>query len=251
MLVTGATGGIGQAISKSVKDSGARLVLTGRRKEALQRVSAQLAAESIQADLRSGDGLAKVLEAIGSVDVLVANAGLPASGHVTDFGSDDLDDAIAVNLRAPMAMARAAAKSMGARGHGHIVFIGSIGSRMLAGDTAVYNGTKFGLRGFALALREDLRGSGVGVSIVEPGFISEAGMFADSGLALPRGFRALPPARVGDAVVRAIRDDVGELVVAPWEMRIAVALGGLAPVLSSRIQRWAGLSLDYSSVEMR
>ncbi|WP_431972547.1 SDR family NAD(P)-dependent oxidoreductase [Nocardia sp. bgisy134] len=182
-----------------------------------------------------------------AIDVFIAGAGLPAGGPVLDFSVADLDEAIAVNLRAPIVMAREVAESMRARRNGHIVFLGSIGGRVTSGDTAVYNATKFGLRGFALGMREDLRGSGVGVSLVEPGFVREAGMFADSGVRLPPGFRTSSPQQVADAVIRAIQRDIAEIVVAPFELRIGVALGSLAPMLNSRVQRMLGVRLDSTA----
>ncbi|MEU2258659.1 SDR family NAD(P)-dependent oxidoreductase [Nocardia xishanensis] len=244
VLLTGATGGLSQVIARSLKTCGAELILTGRRLDVLDRLASELGARPVAADLGCPDDVTKLLEVVDPVDVFIAGAGLPAGGSVLDFSVADLDDAIAVNLRAPIVMAREVAGSMRARGEGHIVFIGSIGGRVASGDTAVYNATKFGLRGFALGMREDLRGSGVGVSLVEPGFVREAGMFADSGVRLPPGFRTSSPQQVADAVIRAIEDDIGETVVAPFELRMGVVLGGLAPMLNSRVQRMLGVRLD-------
>ncbi|MBF6296581.1 SDR family NAD(P)-dependent oxidoreductase [Nocardia amamiensis] len=244
VLLTGATGGLGHVIAKSLKARGAELILTGRRFEVLDRLASELDARPVAADLGCADDVTKLLEAVEPIDVFVAGAGVPAGGPVLDFTIADLDDAIAVNLRAPIVMARQVAESMRAKGKGHIVFLGSIGGRVTSGDTAVYNATKFGLRGFALGMREELRGSGVGVSLVEPGFVREAGMFADSGVRLPPGFRTSSPRQVADAVIRAIEDDIGETVVAPFEMRMGVVLGGIAPMLNSRVQRMLGIRLD-------
>ncbi|WP_433731746.1 SDR family NAD(P)-dependent oxidoreductase [Nocardia sp. CA-129566] len=244
VLLTGATGGLGHAIARSLKTYGAELTLTGRRLDVLDRLASELGARPVAADLSCPDDVTKLLKAVDPVDVFIAGAGLPASGPVLDFSVADLDDAISVNLRAPMVMAREVAGSMRARGQGHIVFIGSIGGRVASGDTAVYNATKFGLRGLALGMREDLRGSGVGVSVVEPGFVRAAGMFADSGVRLPPGLRTSSPQQVADAVIRAIENNIGETVVAPFEMRMGVVLGGLAPMLNSRVQRMLGVRLD-------
>ncbi|WP_067472092.1 SDR family NAD(P)-dependent oxidoreductase [Nocardia amamiensis] len=244
VLLTGATGGLGHVIARSLKACGAELILTGRRFDVLDRLASELGARAIASDLSSADDVTKLLEAVDQIDVFVAGAGLPAGGPVLGFSVPDLDDAIAVNLRAPIVMAREVAGSMRAKGEGHIVFIGSIGGRAASGDTAVYNATKFGLRGFALGMREDFRGSGVGVSLVEPGFVREAGMFADSGVRLPPGFRTSSPKQVADAVIRAIENDIGEIVVAPFEIRFGVVLGGVAPMLNSRVQRMLGVRLD-------
>ncbi|MBF6063470.1 SDR family NAD(P)-dependent oxidoreductase [Nocardia terpenica] len=244
VLLTGATGGLGHAIARSLKECGAELVLTGRRVDVLERLASELKARSIVADLGAADDLTKLLDVAGPVDVLIANAGLPAGGHVLDFNVAELDEAIAVNLRAPIMLARGVAESMRARRRGRIVFMGSIGGRVPSGDTTVYNATKFGLRGFALSMRQDLHRSGVGVSLVEPGFVREAGMFADSGARLPPWFRTVSPEQVAAAVVRATRDDVAEIVVAPFDLRLGVTLGTLAPALASRLQPLLGVRLD-------
>jgi short-subunit dehydrogenase len=104
----------------------------------------------------------------------------------------------------------------------------------------MYNATKFGLRGFGSGLRQDLHGTGVGVSVVMPGFVSEAGMFADSGMELPRVARLVTPDQVAAGVVRAVVRDKGEVVVAPLEMRASARLGQLAPGLNAAVQRRAG-----------
>lgn len=169
VLLSGATGGIGHAIAHQLHAEGAGLVLTGRRVDELGTLANELSAKAIAADLTQPEGLSRIIREAGPVDILVANAGVPASGHLSDFTAASLDEAIAVNLRAPMLMARQLTPDMQQRGSGHIVFIGSIGGRVSTADTAIYNATKFGLRGFALGLRQDLHGTGVGVSLVGPG----------------------------------------------------------------------------------
>ena len=127
------------------------------------------------------------------VDVLVANAGLSASGHVLSFSVEEIDRALAVNLRAPMVLARVIGERMAARGSGHMVFMSSLNGKAGTLRAAVYGATKFGLRGFAQGMRQDLRSSGVGVSAVFPGFVRDAGMFADSGAKLPAGAGTVRP----------------------------------------------------------
>ena len=130
---------------------------------------------------------------------------------------------------------------MAARGDGHLVFISSLSGKAASAGGSVYSATKFGLRGFALGLREDLRGTGVGVSIVFPGFIRDAGMFHDSGVEAP-ALRRHEHARATSptAVVRAIERDRAEVDVAPLSMRVGAALAGLLPELSGRVQRRLG-----------
>ena len=130
---------------------------------------------------------------------------------------------------------------MAARGAGHLVFVSSLAGKAASGGGAVYSATKFGLRGFALALREDLRGSGVGVSVVFPGFIRDGGMFHDSGVTLPR-FVGTQDARARSrrGVLSAIERNRPEVDVAPLGMRAGAIFAGVAPGVSAALQRRLG-----------
>jgi short-subunit dehydrogenase len=101
----------------------------------------------------------------------------------------------------------------------------------------MYNATKFGLRGFALSFSQELEGTGVGCSLVAPGFIRDAGMFHDGGIELPQGVRTKSPQDVADGVVTAITENPVEVFVAPVELRLASTLATVAPGLSAAIQK--------------
>ena len=137
---------------------------------------------------------------------------LPGSGKLDDLSSTDVERALRVNLEAPMLMANALLPGMLERGEGHFVMVGSLSGLAPTARQSVYNGTKFGLRGFTLALREDLRGTGVSASLVAPGFVRDAGMFADSGAQTPTGMGTATPEQVSAAVVEAIEKDRGEAI---------------------------------------
>ena len=158
-LVTGATGGLGQAIARSLHARGAELVLTGRREEVLEELRAELGdgVRTLAFDLAGATSAARLAEEAGEVDVLVANAALPGSGRYDDFSPDEMDRALDVNLRAPMQLARALGPAMERRGRGHIVFVSSLSGKVASAGGSVYSATKFGVRGFAGGLREDLR----------------------------------------------------------------------------------------------
>jgi short-subunit dehydrogenase len=240
VLLTGATGGIGHAIARAAAGRGARLVLTGRRADVLEPLAAELGGRAVACDLARPEEVSRLLEEVGNADVLIANAGLPASGILSSFSVDEIDRALAVNLRAPIVLARALSAGMVARGSGHIVFISSMSGKTASVGGSVYSATKFGLRGFALGLREDLRGQGVGVSTVFPGFISDAGMFHDAGVKLPGYVATRTPEQVAGAVVRAIERDRSEIDVAPLSVRVGAAVAGLVPELAGRLQRRLG-----------
>jgi short-subunit dehydrogenase len=239
-LVTGASGGIGQAIARELAARGASVVLTGRRAGVLEPLAAELNGRAIVADLSDRDAAARLMDETGPVDILVANAALPASGPLTDYELDAVDRALDVNLRVPVVMARLAAEEMVSRRRGHLVFVSSVGGKVASGGASLYNATKFGLRGFSLALREDLRPHGVGVSAVYPGFVRDAGMFAESGVTLPRGMGTRTPGDVARAVARAIERDTAEVDVAPLSLRIGVRVAAVTPGLAARIQRLGG-----------
>ena len=241
-LVTGATGGIGGAIARALHARGAHVVITGRREELLEELRASLGerAELVAGDLADREGAARLAAGAGDVDVLVANAALPASGRLEDFDPDEIDRALDVNLRAPIQLTRALLPGMLQRGRGHVVLVSSLSGKVASPRSGVYSATKFGLRGFAAGLREDVEPRGIGVTVVFPGFVSEAGFFADSGVKLPRWVGTRTPGQVAAAVVQGVERGRAELDVAPLGLRVGTRLAELAPVTAARIQRRLG-----------
>ena len=239
VLVTGATGGIGRAIASAFARRGASLILTGRREDVLRSLAAELRAQAVVCDLADREQVDRLIVQAGRVDVLAANAALPGAGALTDFTQEQLDRVLEVNLRAPIALARSLAPGMIARGEGHLVFMSSLNGRLASPLSSAYSASKFGLRGFALGLRQDLRRHGVGVSVVMPGFVSEAGLFADTGARLPVGVGTRSPAEVATAVIRAVERNRAEVEVAPLGVRLGAAIGGVAPGLAAWATRLA------------
>lgn len=230
-LLTGASGGIGNAIARALHARGATVIVSGRRTDALEGLAKELGerVDVVPADLSTPDGVRALLDAGAEVDILVANAALPGSGELDDFTTDEIDRTIDVNLRAPMELARELVPGMKQRGSGQLVFISSMSGKIANGGGSVYSATKFGLRGFAAGLRDELHGSGVGVTVVFPGFIRDGGMFADTGIELPSYVKTRTPQQVAAAVVRGIERDRGEIDVAPFTVRATGWLAGIAP----------------------
>lgn len=241
VLLTGATGGIGRTLARGLVAAKANVIVTGRNAERLEALAGELGVRCVVADLSRRDDVRRLVSATGAVDVLIANAAVAGDGRIGDVAEADIDDAIEVNLAAPIRLANALVPLMRQRGRGHVVFLGSAGSRVTAPNSAIYNATKFGLRGFSLALRQDLAGSGVGVSIIEPLFVGDVGMFADSGLAMPKGMRAGSSDDVLRAVLRAVRRNSAEVIVAPPDLRMGIALAAVAPELSAKAGRMLGV----------
>ena len=237
-LLTGATGGLGRAIAKALADRGATLILSGRSSEALEKMASELPGDDhrvISSDLAQPGAAEKLAAETGPVDVLVANAGLPGTGRLPDFSADELTGALRVNLEAPMLLARALEPGMLERGSGHMVFISSLSGKSATPLSSVYNATKFGLRGFALGLRADLNPLGVGVSIVSPGTIREAGMYADSGAPPITGLGTGSPQQVADAVLKAIEQNKVEVAVAPVQQRLLAHFALTSPGIAVKI----------------
>jgi uncharacterized protein len=239
-LVTGASGGLGHAIARALAARGARLVLTARRVEVLDSLAEEVGGRALACDLGDPEAVQRLVQEAGPVDVLVANAGIPGSGRIDSFSVEQIDRALEVNLRAPIILARLMCEGMAERGGGHIVFVSSLNGKAATAGSSVYSATKFGLRGFAMGLREDLRPRGIGVSTVFPGFIRDAGMFHESGARLPSYIGTKTPEDVGRAVVNAIERDRSEVDVAPLGLRLGTAVAGLAPEVAATVQRRLG-----------
>jgi uncharacterized protein len=243
VLVTGASGGIGAAAARALAARGARVIVTGRRVEQLEALAGEIGGRAIAVDLAEHDGCERLVAEAGHVDVLVANAGLSQAGELTSLSPAELDRVLAVNMRAPVMLARLLGERMAARRSGHIVFVSSLQGKAATPLSSVYTATKFGLRGFSLSLRLDMADHGVGVSCVLPGFVSDAGMFADSGAALPPGIRTVKPEAVAAAIVRAIERNRAEVDAAPLALRAGARVAGVAPVLAATVNKRVGASI--------
>ncbi len=241
-LVTGASGGLGQAIARALHARGAIVVLTARRTEVLEGLRDDLGprTEVVPADLAKGEDVAALAKKAGRVDLLVANAALPGSGPFLHYEPGQIDRALDVNLRAPIQLSRALTPAMIERGSGHLVFISSLSGKVSGPGSSIYSATKFGLRGFAFGLGGDLRGSGVGVTTVFPGFIRDAGMFHDAGVKLPPLVGTRTPGQVAEAVIKGVETGRAEIDVAPLTLRAGGWLAGAAPSALAAIQRAIG-----------
>jgi uncharacterized protein len=242
VLVTGASGGLGGAIARHLHASQAQLVLSARNVDALESLREELdqKPEVIAADLCDQDAVERLLRMAEPVDILVANAGLPASGRLDSFSPEQIERALYVNLHAPIALARALSSQMAGRGFGHLVFISSLSGKVAGPSSSIYSATKFGLRGFAFSLHEELRGSGVGVTTVFPSFIGSAGMWAETGIKLPPGIALRYPDDVAKAVIKGIQTRQAEIDVAPTSLRLGALTAGVAPGLVAWLNRHLG-----------
>ncbi len=240
VLLTGAAGGIGQAIARRLAQAGAELVLTGRNREILTALGSELKAQVIVADIATPEGVRALLEQAGAADILIANAGLPAPSSGGQGTFDEIAAVLDVNLLAPVLMTRGLMKGMRSRGGGHLVYISSLAGRVASPLSPVYSASKWGLRGFAQSLRLATQGSGIGVSCVFPGIIRDAGMFVSSGARPPKGIGTNTPDEVALGVIQAIEQNRAEVMVAPLTLKIWCRFSDIFPGLASWIQTRAG-----------
>lgn len=218
IVLTGATGGIGRAVAQRLARSGAELLLIGRRAQVLEALASDLRALAVAGDLTDGSFIAgiptRVAELWGAApDVLINNAG---AFELAPFGSTDpatFENLLAVNLRVPFELARMWLPEMIERRSGHIVNVGSIAGRIAFAGNAAYSASKFGLRGLHEVLVEELHGTGVRATWVEPSAVNTPlwdRFEPDSRPDLPSREHMLVPEAVAEAVHFAVsrRDDV-------------------------------------------
>jgi short-subunit dehydrogenase len=242
VLLTGATGGLGRAIAAELADAGATLVLSARKRDELDRLATELPGgphRTIVADLAVDGAAEELIAAVEELDVLVANAGIGGGRAVEENDPAAIKRVSRINLEVPVLLAAAARERIRAGG-GHLVFVSSLAGKAIPIGQALYAATKAGLRAFALGLRADLRGSGIGVSSISPGFVRDAGMFHDAGGKSPPGFGTVSPEQVGRAVRTAIEDDRAEIDVAPVQQRAYVNFAFHFHGLGKRLERAAG-----------
>ncbi|MGU3466488.1 3-oxoacyl-[acyl-carrier-protein] reductase [Methylobacterium sp. C33D] len=177
-LVTGATGGLGQAIARALHAQGAAVALSGTRPAALEALAAELGdrASPVAADLSDKDsveGLVPAAEAaIGPLDILVNNAGITRDNLFMRMKDEEWEQVIAVNLTAAFRLSRAAVKGMMRRRSGRIVNIGSVVGSTGNPGQGNYAAAKAGLVGMTKALAAEVASRGITVNCIAPGFIS-------------------------------------------------------------------------------
>ncbi|QJU56627.1 3-oxoacyl-[acyl-carrier-protein] reductase [Sphingomonas sp. AP4-R1] len=180
-LVTGASGGIGSAIAKSLAAQGAKVALSGTRIEALEALAAEIGNGAVAVPCNLGDSasvealIPAALEALGGkIDILVNNAGITRDNLVMRMKDEEWDQVISVNLEAAFRLIRAAARPMMKARFGRIVTITSVVGTTGNPGQANYAASKGGLTAMSKALAQELASRGITVNCVAPGFIASA-----------------------------------------------------------------------------
>jgi short-subunit dehydrogenase len=244
ILLTGASRGIGVFIGRRLAERGGNLVLVARSEALLAERVAELSrfgglVKPIVADLRDPGELRelpkRVEDAIGPLDILINNAGIDPMGPFVDTAEDDLREIIAVKLLAPLILTKAVLPGMIARGHGQVVSMSSMSGKKGIAYEATYTAANAGLVEWTNSLRVELEGTGVGISVICPGFVREVGLFAVHGVPAPRLAGSSSADQVAKAVVKAIDGNRQEVIVQPTPTRPLLALNAISPSLGNKI----------------
>lgn len=235
-LVTGGSRGIGRSVALSLARGGAHLAIAATREDLLEGVRKEceaygtdaLAARCDVTDRSDCDALAKrVLDRFGKIDILVSNAGVGYSGKIVDSDPGEVEQMVKVNILGVYHVIRSVLPAMIARGKGDIVNIGSVAGVKYSPNFAVYSATKFAVRAFSEALRNEVQEHKIRVTVVHPGMTRTAFFesFAKDGPPIPidQG-DILSPDHIAEAIHFAVtRPDgvaLNELTVRPtWQVR--------------------------------
>ncbi len=248
IAITGASAGLGAALACALAGPGVQLRLCARSLERLEATAAEcrdrgaeVAVETVDLrDPEAGPGWISRIEADGPIDLLVLNAGVfvgrPEHGAMEPLRA--IPDLVTTNLTAPVLCATAAVPAMRARGAGRIVFISSLAAVSPSPDSPSYSAAKAGLSAFAKALGDDLAGTGVSVTVVEPGHIHTRQTEQQIG---PIPF-AVTPEAAASRIVAGIERGAGRIAF-PLVPRVYVRVTDLLPrrvrLLLNKSQRFA------------
>lgn len=251
VLLTGGSRGIGPVIAEALAREGAHLALAARSGQVLDQVAASLRAsgarvESFAADLVQAEERERLVERVASVlgriDVLVNNAAVENEGAFVDLSWETIQQTIEINLAAPVHLTRLVLPDMLKRSQGHVAHVASLAGKVGTPFDATYSGTKAALARWGEGLRREIAGSGVGVSTIFPGYVTELGMFSRSGLRAPLLVGSCTPRQVADAVRDAILHDRPDVIVNSLPLRPAIAMAEMFPTLGDWLLRKLGVT---------
>jgi short-subunit dehydrogenase len=226
VAITGAGSGIGLAAARALVLRGARVAIGDIDVDTARRAAAELNRQAVaeiavasHVDVADAESFSRFYsnaeEALGPIDVLVNNAGVMWVGPFDEEAPKSIERQIAVNLIGPINGIRIASAAMRGHGGGHIVTVASAASKLAPAGEATYTATKHGIYGYNKAVRRELRGSGITLSVVMPAVVdTPLAAGTTSGAA-----RMLTPERIAERIVSVISRPRFELMV-PWTTQV-------------------------------
>jgi short-subunit dehydrogenase len=237
-IVTGASSGIGREAALLLAAMDCQVLLVGRNGAALDEVAASTEGHRIAVDLSVPGSEATVIrrgeDLLGELDLLVCAAGVGSAGPYDQLSHGALAELVAINVLSPMALVRSVLPAMLERGHGRILLVGSIAGALGVRGEVAYSATKAALVGFADALRSEVSGRGVSVTLCFPGAV-DTSFFHRRGAPYVRRWPRPQPARlVAERMLIAAGRDRAEVWVPRW-LALAGRVHGAAPPLYRRL----------------
>ena len=247
-VVTGASSGIGEATARMLASSGWHCILVARRRDRLQAIAAEIGAEVEVCDVGDREAVdamaARVLERHPAINLLVNNAGMPGRGTILTIEPELVRRVTEVNYLGGVWCTRAFLPGLrwaaSAGGGAHVVNIVSVAGTVAGAAGAAYSASKHAQLAFSRFLVSTLRGSGIAVHTILPGFV-ETESFPQKGVLRSRllGRFVIQPSRVAETVLKAIEKGRSEVTVPWFPYRPASVLQALAPGL---VGRFAGMT---------
>ena len=245
VIITGGSEGVGAATARLFAEAGANLMLVARSKKNLEAVATELRdktrVELFAMDVTDADACVDLFKKadfeFGRIDILVNNAGYHARGEVRDVPAEDLGRIIDVNLKAPVILTRLALPYLEDAGGGAIINVASLHGRLASAGASTYSSSKFGLRIFTLALRQELEGSGIKAAVVSPGPV-DTGFIMENLDDVDDIVFSQPMSsaeQVGQAILDLCGNNIAEQAM-PTSSGILATLAYLMPWLSKRLR---------------
>lgn len=236
ILLTGASRGIGAYIARTLAKEQATVIGVARSPQGLDEVGTEIMAAGgqwigIPFDISQTNQLSllvDMVEKIGSIDILINNAGIEIYRAFQDYSAADLRSVIETNLLAAMELSRLVLPSMLARHTGHIVNMASLAAKKGHPYDSIYSASKAGILMWSDALRQELIGTGVQISVICPGYVSDQGLLADTGVPAPKLSGTSTPSLVAKAVVSSIKQNKAEIIVNQDPITVSFTRGLLA-----------------------
>jgi short-subunit dehydrogenase len=252
VIVTGASRGIGAHLFDGFAARGCKLVLAARTQDTLEAHAKELRDRGLEVlavatDISKREDcrnlVDRALAEFGAIDILVNNAGVERYAYFHQKDLDDIEAVIRTNVIGTMTLTRLVVPHMIERRKGHVVNIGSMAGKSAIAYNVDYSTSKHALVGLSWSLRAELAPHGVGVSVVCPIFVKDAGMFHDRnpGDKAPAAASAVPMTAVVDSTIKAIERNKAEILVTKPLGKISDVIAAISPDALIGIQRRLGI----------